>query len=56
MRTAFFFDVTYFDGSPDVYQIPLSVSTGAALDEIAAHQPGKYHRQTDDFSGASDPA
>jgi maltose alpha-D-glucosyltransferase/alpha-amylase len=35
----FFFDVTYFDGSPDVYQVPLAVSTGAALDEIAAHQP-----------------
>ncbi|MFZ1941787.1 MAG: maltose alpha-D-glucosyltransferase, partial [Terracidiphilus sp.] len=28
----FFFDVTYFNGSPDVYQIPLAVSTGAALD------------------------
>ncbi len=35
----FFFDVTYFDGSPDVYQVPLAVSTGAALDEIVAHQP-----------------
>jgi maltose alpha-D-glucosyltransferase / alpha-amylase len=35
----FFFDVTYFDGSPDVYEIPLAVSTGAALDEIATHQP-----------------
>ncbi len=35
----FFFDVTYFNGSPDVYQIPLAVSTGAILDEIAAHQP-----------------
>jgi maltose alpha-D-glucosyltransferase / alpha-amylase len=35
----FFFDVTYFDGSPDVYQVPLAVSTGAVLDEIVAHQP-----------------
>jgi maltose alpha-D-glucosyltransferase/alpha-amylase len=35
----FFFDVSYFDGSPDVYQIPLAVSTDAALDEISAHQP-----------------
>jgi maltose alpha-D-glucosyltransferase / alpha-amylase len=35
----FFFEVTYFNGSPDVYQIPLAVSTGAALDEIAERQP-----------------
>ena len=35
----FFFDVTYFDGLPDVYQIPLAVSTGAALDEIVQGQP-----------------
>ncbi|MFZ2024374.1 MAG: maltose alpha-D-glucosyltransferase [Terracidiphilus sp.] len=35
----FFFDVTYFNGSPDVYQIPLAVSTGAALDDIAAREP-----------------
>jgi maltose alpha-D-glucosyltransferase/alpha-amylase len=35
----FFFDVTYFNGSPDVYQVPLAVSTGAALDEIVAQQP-----------------
>ncbi len=35
----FFFDVTYFDASPDVYQIPLAVCTGAALDEIAGRQP-----------------
>jgi maltose alpha-D-glucosyltransferase / alpha-amylase len=35
----FFFDVTYFNGSPDVYQVPLAVSTGAALDEVVAHQP-----------------
>ena len=35
----FFFDVTYFNGSPDVYQIPLAVSTGAALDDIFAREP-----------------
>jgi maltose alpha-D-glucosyltransferase/alpha-amylase len=35
----FFFDVTYFDSKTDVYQIPLAVSTGNALDEIAAHHP-----------------
>jgi maltose alpha-D-glucosyltransferase/alpha-amylase len=35
----FFFDVTYFDSSPDVYQVPLAVSTGPALDEIVAHRP-----------------
>ena len=35
----FFFDVSYFDGSPDVYQVPLAVSTGAVLDEIVANQP-----------------
>jgi maltose alpha-D-glucosyltransferase/alpha-amylase len=35
----FFFDVTFFNGPPDAYQVPLAVSTGAALDEIAAHQP-----------------
>jgi maltose alpha-D-glucosyltransferase / alpha-amylase len=31
-----FFDVHYFDGQPDVYQIPLAISTGADLDEITA--------------------
>jgi maltose alpha-D-glucosyltransferase / alpha-amylase len=35
----FFFDVTYFDGLPDIYQIPLAVSTGAAMDEIVGSQP-----------------
>ena len=35
----FFFDVSYFDGSPDVYQIPLAISRGTALDEIATRQP-----------------
>jgi maltose alpha-D-glucosyltransferase/alpha-amylase len=35
----FFFEVSYFNGSPDVYQIPLAISAGAALDKIAALQP-----------------
>ncbi len=35
----FFFEVTYFSGLPDVYQIPLAVSSGAALDEITQDQP-----------------
>ncbi|MGA2633270.1 MAG: maltose alpha-D-glucosyltransferase [Terracidiphilus sp.] len=35
----FFFEVTYFDGSPDVYQIPLAVTTGALLEEIVEGQP-----------------
>ena len=35
----FFFDVTYFDGPADIYQIPLSVSTGAALNDITERQP-----------------
>jgi len=39
LSALFFFDVTYFDGRPDVYQIPLALSTCAALDEIATHQP-----------------
>ena len=34
-----FFDVHYFDGPHDVYQIPLAISSGAQLDEIAANQP-----------------
>jgi maltose alpha-D-glucosyltransferase / alpha-amylase len=35
----FFFDVHYFEGLPDVYQIPLAISSGAALEEIAAKRP-----------------
>jgi maltose alpha-D-glucosyltransferase / alpha-amylase len=34
-----FFNVSYFDGQPDVYQIPLAISTGVDLDEIAATRP-----------------
>jgi maltose alpha-D-glucosyltransferase / alpha-amylase len=35
----FLFDVRYFDGSPDIYQIPLAMSTGAEMEEIAANRP-----------------
>jgi maltose alpha-D-glucosyltransferase / alpha-amylase len=35
----FFFDVHYFEGSPDVYQIPLAISGGAALEDIAENSP-----------------
>jgi maltose alpha-D-glucosyltransferase / alpha-amylase len=35
----FFFDVYYFEGSPDVYQIPLAISAGEALEEITAQKP-----------------
>jgi maltose alpha-D-glucosyltransferase / alpha-amylase len=35
----FFFEVHYFDGPPDLYQIPLAISAGAALEEIAANRP-----------------
>jgi maltose alpha-D-glucosyltransferase/alpha-amylase len=35
----FFFDVTYFDGSPDTYQIPLAIGIGADLDAIMAEHP-----------------
>jgi maltose alpha-D-glucosyltransferase/alpha-amylase len=40
MQLALFsFDVRYFEGLPDVYQIPLAISAGAALDEISAAMP-----------------
>jgi maltose alpha-D-glucosyltransferase/alpha-amylase len=35
----FFFDVTYFSGPPDTYQIPLAISTGAEIDKVATDQP-----------------
>jgi maltose alpha-D-glucosyltransferase/alpha-amylase len=34
----FFFDVTYFGGAPDTYQIPLAISTGFDLDEVATNR------------------
>ncbi|HUB51217.1 MAG TPA: maltose alpha-D-glucosyltransferase [Terracidiphilus sp.] len=35
----FFFDVHYFDGSSDLYLIPLAISRGAAMDDILADRP-----------------
>jgi maltose alpha-D-glucosyltransferase/alpha-amylase len=35
----FFFEVHYFDGPPDIYQIPLAISAGAALEEVTANRP-----------------
>ena len=35
----FFFDVRYFNGAPDTYQIPLAISTGAEMNRISADQP-----------------
>src|SRR6185437_12740744 len=34
----FYFDVEYTDGPPDLYQVPLAISTGAQLDEIVQNQ------------------
>jgi maltose alpha-D-glucosyltransferase/alpha-amylase len=31
----FFIEVTYFDGSPDVYQLPITISTGPDADEVS---------------------
>jgi maltose alpha-D-glucosyltransferase / alpha-amylase len=39
LSALFFFDVHYFEGPPDVYQIPLAISTGAALEEFSAKKP-----------------
>ena len=35
----FFFDVHYFEGSPDLYQIPLAIGAGAALEVISEKWP-----------------
>ena len=35
----FFFDVTYFSGAPEVYQVPLAISTGVEFDEVATNRP-----------------
>jgi len=35
----FFFYVTYFSGSPETYQIPLAISTGAEMDKVAINEP-----------------
>jgi maltose alpha-D-glucosyltransferase/alpha-amylase len=35
----FYFEVQYFEGPSDLYQIPLAISIGAALEEVTANQP-----------------
>ena len=35
----FFVEVTYFDGSPEVYQLPLAISTGDEAAEVAKGRP-----------------
>jgi maltose alpha-D-glucosyltransferase/alpha-amylase len=33
----FFIDVTYLSGAPDIYQIPLAITTGSEMDKITAN-------------------
>jgi maltose alpha-D-glucosyltransferase/alpha-amylase len=35
----FFVEVTYFDGVPDTYQLPLAISTGNRADAVTAERP-----------------
>ena len=35
----FFVEVGYFDGPPDVYQLPFTISTGVDADEVTTHHP-----------------
>ncbi len=48
----FFFDVHYSEGAPDVYQIPLAISAGAVLEEVAAKNPESIVAR---FSSAAGP-
>jgi maltose alpha-D-glucosyltransferase / alpha-amylase len=34
----FFAEVTYFEGAPDIYQLPLAVSTGTGAEEVTANR------------------
>ena len=47
----FFYDVHYFGGSPDVYLIPLAISTGAALEEVMANKPDSVVASLDSATG-----
>jgi len=47
----FFFDVMYFNGSPDTYQIPLAISTGTALDSVSINQPQRIIKQLTTATG-----
>ena len=35
----FFVEVTYFEGAPDIYQLPLAISTGNRADAVTAEHP-----------------
>jgi maltose alpha-D-glucosyltransferase/alpha-amylase len=35
----FFVEISYIEGHPDTYQLPLAISTGASVDEILASYP-----------------
>ncbi|HTW82359.1 MAG TPA: maltose alpha-D-glucosyltransferase [Terracidiphilus sp.] len=47
----FFYDVHYFSGAPEVYQIPLAISGGAALEEIMAEKPDSVVARLDSATG-----
>ncbi len=49
----FFFDVTYFSGPPDTYQIPLAISTGAEMDKVAGKLPQSVITQLATGAGAA---
>jgi maltose alpha-D-glucosyltransferase/alpha-amylase len=34
----FFAEVTYFEGAPDIYQLPLTLSTGAGAEQVTANR------------------
>ena len=46
----FFFDVTYFGGSSETYQIPLAIGIGADLDRRDGRASGEHHCENDDRS------
>ncbi len=35
----FIVEISYFEGAPDVYQVPLAISVGSEADEVSAHRP-----------------
>ena len=35
----FFVEVSYFEGEPDIYQLPLAISTGNRADAVTAEHP-----------------
>jgi len=48
----FLFDVFYFEGPPEVYQIPLAISGGAELEEVAAKNPESIIARLNTGAGA----